>query len=147
MVGMTQLRWLITGASAGFGRTFAEVLLERGDQVVATARNLETVADLVDRYPASAQALRLDVTDPAQVTAAVEAAVAEGPVDVLVNNAGHGLLGALEELSDEQLNEVIGVNLLGALAVTRAVLPPRSSRSKGRRRHSRAKWRRSASRS
>jgi NAD(P)-dependent dehydrogenase (short-subunit alcohol dehydrogenase family) len=128
---MTQLRWLITGASAGFGRTFAEVLLAQGDQVVATARDPRTVADLVERYPDSALALPLDVTDPVQVRDTVAAAVAAGPVDVLVNNAGHGLLGALEELSDEQIHQVLGVNLLGALAVTRAVLPHMRSRRSG----------------
>jgi NAD(P)-dependent dehydrogenase (short-subunit alcohol dehydrogenase family) len=131
MVGMTQLRWLITGASAGFGRTFAEVLLAQGDQVVATARDPEAVADLVGRYPGTAQALRLDVTDGEQVRETVAAAVAAGPVDVLVNNAGHGLLGALEELSDEQIHQVLGVNLLGVLTVTRAVLPHMRSRRSG----------------
>ena len=128
---MTPLRWLITGASAGFGRTFAEVLLEKGDRVVATARNPDAVADLVAKYPDSAQALRLDVTDPAQVEEAVAAAVAAGPVDVVVNNAGHGLLGALEELSDADIREVLEVNLLGALTVTRAVLPHMRSRRSG----------------
>lgn len=128
---MTQLRWFITGASTGFGRTLAETLLEQGDQVVATARKPETVADLVERHPGAALALPLDVTDPAQVTAAVSAAVDSGGIDVLVNNAGHGLLGALEELTDEQIHEVLGVNLFGALAVTRAVLPHMRSRRSG----------------
>jgi NAD(P)-dependent dehydrogenase (short-subunit alcohol dehydrogenase family) len=128
---MTQLRWFITGASTGFGRTLAETLLEQGDQVVATARKPETVADLVERHPGAALALPLDVTDPAQISAAVSAAVDSGGIDVLVNNAGHGLLGALEELTDEQIHDVLGVNLLGALAVTRAVLPHMRARRSG----------------
>jgi NAD(P)-dependent dehydrogenase (short-subunit alcohol dehydrogenase family) len=125
------LRWFITGASTGFGRTFAEVLLAQGDHVVATARDKGAVADLVERYPDTALALPLDVTDPEQVREAVAAATEAGSVDVLVNNAGHGLLGALEELSDEQIQRVLGVNLLGALAVTRAVLPHMRARRTG----------------
>jgi NAD(P)-dependent dehydrogenase (short-subunit alcohol dehydrogenase family) len=128
---MTSLRWFITGSSAGFGRTLAEALLARGDTVVATARDPRALADLVEKYPDAVLALPLDVTDPGQVRAAVDAAVAAGPVDVLVNNAGHGLLGALEELSDEQIDEVLAVNLLGALAVTRAVLPHMRARRRG----------------
>src|SRR5918999_1372641 len=125
------MRWFITGSSAGFGRTLAETLLARGDTVVATARDPRAVADLVDKYPDTVLALPLDVTDAGQVRAAVEAAVAAGPIDVLVNNAGHGLVGALEELTDEQIHEVLAVNLLGALAVTRAVLPHMRARRSG----------------
>jgi len=125
------LRWLITGASSGFGRTFAETALAQGDQVVATARNAAAVADLPDRYPGAATALALDVTDPAQVASAVAAALASGDIDVLVNNAGHGLIGALEELSDEQLRGVLETNLFGALAMTRAVLPHMRARQRG----------------
>jgi NAD(P)-dependent dehydrogenase (short-subunit alcohol dehydrogenase family) len=128
---MTSLRWFITGSSAGFGRTLAEALLARGDSVVATARDPRAVGDLVEKYPDAVLALPLDVTDAGQVRAAVDAAVAAGPLDVLVNNAGHGLLGALEELSDEQIHEVLAVNLLGALAVTRAVLPHMRARRGG----------------
>jgi NAD(P)-dependent dehydrogenase (short-subunit alcohol dehydrogenase family) len=125
------MRWFITGSSAGFGRVFAETLLARGDSVVATARDPRALTDLVEKYPDAALALPLDVTDARQVHEAVDAAVAEGPVDVLVNNAGHGLVGALEELSDEQIHEVLAVNLLGALAVTRAVLPHMRARRRG----------------
>ncbi|WP_433554918.1 oxidoreductase [Pseudonocardia xinjiangensis] len=128
---MTQLRWFITGASTGFGRTFAETLLAQGDQVVATARNPESIADLPDRYPGAALALPLDVTDPGQITTAVGSALDRGGIDVLVNNAGRGLLGALEELSDEQIHRVLDVNLFGALAVTRAVLPHMRARRSG----------------
>jgi NAD(P)-dependent dehydrogenase (short-subunit alcohol dehydrogenase family) len=125
------MRWFITGSSGGFGRLFAEILLARGEAVVATARDPHALADLVDEYPDAVLALPLDVTDAGQVRAAVDAAVAAGPIDVLVNNAGHGLLGALEELSDEQIHEVLGVNLLGVLAVTRAVLPHMRTRRRG----------------
>jgi NAD(P)-dependent dehydrogenase (short-subunit alcohol dehydrogenase family) len=125
------MRWFITGSSAGFGRILAETLLARGETVVATARDPRAVADLVDQYPDAVLALPLDVTDAVQVRAAVDAAVAAGPIDVLVNNAGHGLVGALEELSDEQIHEVLAVNLLGALAVTRAVLPHMRARRSG----------------
>jgi NAD(P)-dependent dehydrogenase (short-subunit alcohol dehydrogenase family) len=128
---MTQLRWFITGASTGFGRVLAETLLDEGDLVVATARKPETLTDLVERHPESALALPLDVTDHDQIRAAVSAAVDSGGIDVLVNNAGHGLLGALEELTDEQIDDVLGVNLLGALAVTRAVLPHMRKRRSG----------------
>ena len=92
--------WFITGASTGFGRLLAEYLLAAGAKVVATARKPEQVQDLEAKYPASAQALRLDVTDQAQVDAAVAAALARfGRVDVLVNNAGYGVNGAIEEVS------------------------------------------------
>ncbi|MGH3588565.1 MAG: SDR family oxidoreductase [Pseudonocardia sp.] len=128
---MTLLRWFITGASAGFGRVLTETLLARGDAVVATARDPRTLADLVEKYPDSALALPLDVTDGAQVREAVEHALAAGPIDVLVNNAGRGLVGALEELSDQQIHDVLAVNLMGALAVTRAVLPHMRARRSG----------------
>jgi NAD(P)-dependent dehydrogenase (short-subunit alcohol dehydrogenase family) len=125
------MRWFITGSSAGFGRVLAETLLARGETVVATARDPLALGDLVEKYPDAVLALPLDVTYPGQVRAAVERALAGGPIDVLVNNAGHGLLGALEELSDEQIHEVLAVNLMGALAVTRAVLPHMRARRRG----------------
>lgn len=116
---------MITGTSTGLGRTIAEAALARGDRVVATARNVADVAGL--GFP-----LRLDVTDPASVTAAVDAAIAEfGRIDVLVNNAGHGFLGALEELTDAQSRAVMETNVFGVLAVTRAVLPHMRARRSG----------------
>jgi NAD(P)-dependent dehydrogenase (short-subunit alcohol dehydrogenase family) len=125
------LRWLITGASSGFGRTFAETALAQGDRVVATARDPRAVADLAERYPDAALALPLDVTDPGQIRAAVDEATATGDIDVLVNNAGHGLIGALEELSDAQIRQTLETNLFGALAMTRAVLPHMRARRRG----------------
>jgi NAD(P)-dependent dehydrogenase (short-subunit alcohol dehydrogenase family) len=115
--------WLVTGASSGFGRAIVEAALAAGDSVVATARNPAGLAPH-ERM----RAVGLDVTDPAQVTAAVEQA---GPVDVLVNNAGHGLIGAAEELTDAQLRAVLETNLWGAVAMTRAVLPQMRARRRG----------------
>ena len=116
--------WFITGASTGFGRKLAEAVLAKGDRVIATARNPETVADLERQNPSHARAVRLDVTDLAQVKASVQAAIsAFGRIDVLVNNAGYGLLGAVEEVSDAQIRQQFETNLFGLLNVTRAVLP------------------------
>ncbi len=108
----TSRRWLITGASTGFGRALAEAVLAEGDSVVATARNPAALADLAD-HPA-VTVLALDVTDAGQVAAVTAEAIASGGVDVLVNNAGHGLVGALEELTDAEFRGVLETNLLGA---------------------------------
>jgi NAD(P)-dependent dehydrogenase (short-subunit alcohol dehydrogenase family) len=125
----TSRRWLITGASTGFGRALAEAVLAAGDGVIATARNPAALTDLA-AHPA-ATVLALNVTDTAQVGAAVEEAIASGGVDVLVNNAGHGLVGALEELTDAEFRGVMETNLFGALAITRAVLPHMRERGGG----------------
>ncbi|MDF0530868.1 SDR family NAD(P)-dependent oxidoreductase [Tsukamurella sp. 8F] len=109
--------WFVTGAGSGFGREIAEAAAARGDAVFATARDGASVA-------AFTHGCRLDVTDPEQVRQAVDAAMTEfGRIDVVVNNAGHGLLGAVEEVSDADLRGLLDVNLLGAWRVTRAVLP------------------------
>lgn len=123
--------WLITGASTGLGRALAETTLERGRRVVATARDPETLTDLVNRDPERAIALPLDVTSPDAARAAVEEAVDRfGRIDVVVNNAGFGLFGALEELTYEELRREFDTNVFGALNVTRAALPQlRSQRS------------------
>ncbi len=116
--------WFITGTSTGFGRKLAEAVLAKGDRVIATARNEQTVADLEQQHPNNARAVRLDVTDLAQVKASVQAGIdAFGRIDVLVNNAGYGLAGAIEEVSDEQIRQQFETNLFGLLNVTRAVLP------------------------
>jgi NAD(P)-dependent dehydrogenase (short-subunit alcohol dehydrogenase family) len=115
--------WLLTGASGGLGRALAGAALEGGDRVIATARDPEQLAPLAERYPDRALAVRLDVTDPAEARAAVQAGVDHlGAIDVLVNNAGFGLFGALEELSDEELRLEFETNVFGALNVTRAAL-------------------------
>ncbi|HKS45446.1 MAG TPA: oxidoreductase [Amycolatopsis sp.] len=124
--------WLITGTSTGFGRALAEAVLARGGRVVATAREVSTVKDLAERAPRRVLPARLDVTDPASVRQAVDAAIAEfNQIDVVVNNAGHGLIGALEELSLEQARAVLETNLFGVLTVTRAVLPHMRARRQG----------------
>jgi len=116
--------WLVTGASSGIGRALVETALARGERVLATARSRERVAELEQRYPTRAVAAALDVTDPDQARAAIDAAVAAfDRVDVVVNNAGYGLFGALEELSDELLRRQFETNVFGALNVIRAALP------------------------
>jgi NAD(P)-dependent dehydrogenase (short-subunit alcohol dehydrogenase family) len=116
--------WLITGASSGLGRALAEAVLDAGHRVVATARDPESVTDLERRHPGQALAARLDVTRPDDArTALASATEAFGRVDVVVNNAGYGLFGALEELEDEQLRRQFETNVFGPVNVIRAALP------------------------
>lgn len=116
--------WFITGASRGFGREFTIAALGRGDQVVATARNTDSLADLTVQYGEQLLAVPLDVTDRAAAAAAVDRATAQfGRIDVVVNNAGYGLFGAVEEITEQQLRDQLEVNLFGAFHVTQAVLP------------------------
>ena len=116
--------WLVTGASRGLGRAFAEVALEAGDHVVATARRPEQLDGLVAAHPDRAQALALDVTDKAAVADVVaQASAFTGRLDVLVNNAGYGLAGAVEEASEQEVRDQFEVNVFGALWCTQAVLP------------------------
>ncbi len=116
--------WFITGTSKGFGRIWAEAALDRGDQVVATARNVDTLAGLADTYGGSVLAMALDVTDKPAVDATIAAAHAHfGRLDVVVNNAGYGLFGAIEEVSEQQARAQIETNVFGALWVTQAALP------------------------
>jgi NAD(P)-dependent dehydrogenase (short-subunit alcohol dehydrogenase family) len=115
--------WFITGTSKGFGRIWAEAALARGDRVVATARNLDTLAALADAHGDAVLTLALDVTDKPAVDAAIAAAHEHfGRLDVVVNNAGYGLFGAIEEVSEEQARAQIETNLFGALWVTKAAL-------------------------
>lgn len=124
--------WIITGSSTGLGRELAEVLLQEGYRVIATARNLESVKDLTEEYPETARTFSLDVTKPDQVRAAVDFAVGEfGSIDVLVNNAGYGLIGAIEEPSDRQIRDQYETNLFGAIDVMRAVLPQMRKQKSG----------------
>jgi NAD(P)-dependent dehydrogenase (short-subunit alcohol dehydrogenase family) len=116
--------WFITGTSKGFGRIWAEAALQRGDQVVATARNADTLAPLAEAHGDSVLPLALDVTDKPAIDAAVAAGHEHfGRLDVVVNNAGYGLFGAIEEVSEEQARAQIETNLFGALWVTKAALP------------------------
>jgi NAD(P)-dependent dehydrogenase (short-subunit alcohol dehydrogenase family) len=124
--------WLITGCSTGLGRALASAALERGENVVLTARDVSTLDDLARAHPGTALALALDVTDHAQGQAVVQAAQDRfGTIDVLVNNAGHGYRAAVEEAVEEQVNELFATNFFGPLALIQAVLPSMRERRSG----------------
>jgi NAD(P)-dependent dehydrogenase (short-subunit alcohol dehydrogenase family) len=116
--------WFITGASKGFGREWAEAALERGDRVAATARQPETLDALVEAHGDAVLAIQLDVDDRAADFAAVQRAAAHfGRLDIVVNNAGYGHFGMVEELSEQDVRAQLETNLFGALWVTQAALP------------------------
>jgi NAD(P)-dependent dehydrogenase (short-subunit alcohol dehydrogenase family) len=116
--------WFITGAGRGFGRLFTEAALDAGDRVVATARRPEALHDLETQHDGRLVVLPLDVTDRAAVFATVEQAIkAFGRLDVVINNAGHGLSGAIEEISEAAAREIMDANFYGALWVCQAVAP------------------------
>ena len=116
--------WFITGCSSGLGLALTTRALMHGQLVIATARDPAALAELRARFPDTCRALTLDVTDAAQVKSAVaEGAAAFGRIDVVVNNAGYGVVGAFEELSEEQINRNFSTNFFGSLAVIRAALP------------------------
>lgn len=120
----TRKTWFITGAASGFGHAFAEHALAQGHNVVATARDAGRLADLVALAPDRVLATPLDVDAAGAAEAAVRAAVARfGRIDVLINNAGYGVVGALEETPDAELRALMNTNFFGAMAVTRAALP------------------------
>jgi len=130
---MSQRTWLITGVSSGFGRELTDQLLARGDRVVGTVRDVGKVADLTKRYPEAFHAEKLDVTDTAAIRAVVDRAFSDlGRIDVIISNAGYGLFGAAEELSDAQIDHMIATNLLGSCKHIEAVLH-RLRRRSGRR--------------
>src|SRR4051794_36528281 len=121
---MTQKVWFITGASRGFGREWTIAALERGDSVAATARDTSTLDDLVEKYGDRLLPLQLDVTDRAADFAAVAQAQERfGRLDVVVNNAGYGHFGFVEELSESDARDQLETNYFGALWVTQAALP------------------------
>jgi NAD(P)-dependent dehydrogenase (short-subunit alcohol dehydrogenase family) len=125
-------RWLITGCSTGFGREIARAALDAGHSVVVTARNAGAVQEFVDEFGDRAVAVALDVTDPGQIAAAVSAADdAFGGIDVLVNNAGHGYLSAVEEGEDSEVRKLFDVNYFGAVDMIKAVLPAMRARGSG----------------
>jgi NAD(P)-dependent dehydrogenase (short-subunit alcohol dehydrogenase family) len=122
----------ITGASKGFGKIWAEAFLERGDQVIATARNLDNLDDLVQKYGAQVLPLKLDVNDRAAVFAAVQAGKDHfGRIDVLLNNAGFGLFGAVEETTEQQARDQFETNFFGLLWVTQAIIPVMRAQNSG----------------
>ncbi|MBW4459084.1 MAG: SDR family NAD(P)-dependent oxidoreductase [Nodosilinea sp. WJT8-NPBG4] len=127
---MTQKTWFITGASRGIGAEIAKAVLAAGDQVIATARRKSDM----DQFESNLNALTLslDITDEAQVQAAVTAGLERfGQIDVLVNNAGFGILGGIEETSAEDVERVYRTNVFGLLNMTRAVLPSMRQRRSG----------------
>ena len=124
--------WFITGTSSGFGDAIARHALARGDRVLATARDPNALADLVALAPDRVLALRLDVTKPDEIEAAVSTALASfGAVDVLVNNAGFSIVGAVEETSDADLRATLEPMFFGPVNLTRALLPHMRARKSG----------------
>lgn len=116
--------WFVTGCASGFGRALAEMALARGDKVAVTDINIESVADFPARYPETALPLGVDVTNPAQVQAGVQAAFDRfGRIDMLVNNAGYGVQAAVEEADMDRVRAMFEVNLFGTIEVIRAALP------------------------
>jgi len=129
---VSQRTWLITGVSSGFGR-LTDQLLTRGDRVVGTIRDADKVADLIERFPDAFRAEVLDVTHTAAIREIVERLFAQlRRIDVVVSNAGYGLFGAAEELSDEQIDHMIATNLVGSIQLIRAVLPHLRAQGGGR---------------
>lgn len=121
---MTSRVWLITGASRGLGKQWAIAALDRGDRVAATARDIAALTDLSERYGDALHPIRLDVTDRAACFAAVaETRERFGRIDVVVNNAGYGQYGFVEELSETEARQQMDTNFFGALWVTQAALP------------------------
>jgi NAD(P)-dependent dehydrogenase (short-subunit alcohol dehydrogenase family) len=130
---MTSRNWLITGVSSGFGRELATQLLDRGNTVVGTVRRPDSVADLLQKYPDTFRRELLDVTDAAAVRDVTDRSFgALGRMDVVVSNAGYGLFGAAEELSDEQVSHIIATNLTGSIQFIRASLPHLRAQGGGR---------------
>jgi NAD(P)-dependent dehydrogenase (short-subunit alcohol dehydrogenase family) len=124
--------WLITGCSTGFGRELSRAVLARGYRVVVTARNPESIESLVAGHEDRAIALRLDVTNPAEIDAAVrQAEQTFGRIDVLVNNAGIGYFGAIEESDESEVRRMFEINVFGLARMTQAVLPGMRKRRSG----------------
>jgi NAD(P)-dependent dehydrogenase (short-subunit alcohol dehydrogenase family) len=129
---MAPRTWLITGSSSGFGRHLAQAALDRGDAVVATARRPEALDDIVAAAPDRVHAVALDVTRAEQIEPAVAAAIERfGGIDVLVNNAGHGSVGAIEEVDIDDLRALMETMFFGPFALTHAVLPHMRERGSG----------------
>lgn len=125
--------WFITGASSGLGRIMTEELLARGDRVIATARRPEALAALADACGDQLRVAKLDVTDASAIRSVVDQSFERfGRIDVVVSNAGYGLFGAAEELSDEQIARQIATNLTGSIQLIRACLPHLRSQGGGR---------------
>ncbi len=116
--------WFITGASRGFGRVWADAALKRGDKVAATARTLSSIADLKEKHGANVITLELDVTKPDQVKTAVTKAHAHfGRIDIVLNNAGYGFMGTIEEATPDDIRALYETNIIGPVSVIQAALP------------------------
>ena len=132
MTNIKDKRVLITGVSSGLGRALAQKILEQGGYVAGTLRDKSQMSEFEALAPGRAVALKMDITNPAQVQAGVEKAIATfGKIDVLANNAGHGLVGAIEETSDDESQRMLDTNFLGSLRLTRAILPQMRQQKSG----------------
>jgi NAD(P)-dependent dehydrogenase (short-subunit alcohol dehydrogenase family) len=130
---MAQRTWFITGINSGFGRHMAEQLLAAGSRVAGTVRKAGSVDDLAGKYGGQLWTGHLDVTDTGQVREVVNQAFADlGRIDVVVSNAGFGLFGAAEEVTDQQIADIINTNLIGSIQVVRAALPHLRAQGGGR---------------
>jgi len=130
---MNQRTWLITGISSGFGYELTRQLLEKGDKVIGTVRKVQKVEDFIKKYPDTFTVKKLDVTDVPAIHTLVDNAYAKlGRIDVVVNNAGFGLFGAAEELSDAEVDLIIATNLTGSIQMIRSALPHLRAQGGGR---------------
>ena len=130
---MKQRTWFITGVNSGFGRQLTDQLLKRGDRVIGTVRDTSKVTDLLKHYPEAFHAELLDMTDTAAIHEVVKRSFEQrGRIDVLISNAGYGLFGAAEELTDEQVEHLVATNLVGPIHFIRAALPHLRAQGGGR---------------
>lgn len=131
-MGKKQNVWLVTGCSTGFGRCLAEELLRNNCQVMMTVRDLSTVDDLVSKYPNSARSIKCDVTNNNEILETITKTLeAFDRIDFLVNNAGYGILGVLEEVSEIEIHKIFNTNVFGLLNFTKAVLPQMRKQKSG----------------
>jgi len=129
---VSQKVWFITGSSRGFGRIWTEAILQRGDEVAATARRLESIADLKEKYGQNVLTLTMDVTNAEQVKSAVQQAHEHfGRLDIILNNAGYSLVGTIEESSIDDIQSLYQTNVLGTVSVIQAALPLLRKQGKG----------------
>ncbi|WP_419884293.1 SDR family oxidoreductase [Paenibacillus sp. B-A-8] len=130
---MNNRTWLITGVSSGFGYEMTKQLLEKGDKVIGTVRNKDKVADLIKKYPETFCCEILDVTDVPAIRNLVDDSFEKlGSIDVIISNAGYGLFGAAEELSDAEVDHIIATNLTGSIQLIRSALPHMRTQGGGR---------------
>ena len=124
--------WLITGCSTGFGRALAKEVLAKGYRAAVAARNTNDVQDIIEGYPSTAIAVRLDVTVPEQIKSAVQTTIDQfGQIDVLVNNAGIGYFAAIEESEEAEIRRMFEINFFGLAHMTQEVLPHMRKRKAG----------------